>query len=901
MQRERVRAGVCAEPKREGSCVHMQRERVRAGVCAEPKREGSCVCAARMHACALSVYAWVRSDTFAVHAAVRGLWAENHRVACMPEGNYVRDWRNNMPQDLGSVQEFQAREQASRVAEDKFKDVQNAMNAFHTEHWRAMTEMYANPVTSPAFSMRLNLKPATTMIEFERHEYDDPRMAWWCVPPSEKGFMSDYIVRRAAFHEQNTFNQPLKQLRRLQKKLQSLAQGGAYQRGCFKKFVKDEQSYCIPMTLEDQDQWNKTMELYGAAWIKLEFMRVQLKFAYEGLIMKNPSQKTPMDARTYGLIKATEFAVDDRSEQRKIDIDWAHLYPNDPLKDWFTDFGSNLPESWWCADQMGSKMQMAMMGYHSLRIRSFASYASGLKAEYAKINTEMTEAELTMIKMQSRCHHLAQKKELLLQKIQLADEGSQKVRQESEKVIEQCDLTMNSIGEVVSYFERELFQLATLHQADEVAKAFVQDMSVWMKEGPAKMQVLEQKIQDPETNKIVRYKLNALHSQMQCMVNNGPEMLQDYCSALDKSQTIASQVIFEWNHLMREVQKMREKVLLMTSCDQQGSNEEFEDENRGCNLPEGDLDSMASSAVKSRSISRCDGKSPQSATSPASRGASPDLQGSAFISGTRKRTADLDQSIFLAGIQSTGEGVSRRGKGQCKPLEVSEFIDAKKQPAQEFESRSEFIQSLSLSFKNRALTSYRQDLMKKLAEAKRKKQYVNLMVIRDGKTNTYQIKNKNDHGIEDDEKVVELKFNNDDCDGKALEGDDSDFSDENLSADYLAAQTIWKQKEWNVGHAWPKFAGQWLSNVEYCATDNQTINQICEYFKVDKNFVYILNEELDHQWGRKWRTGGFRAGTIIILPGDQIETNLKQIVPERVLKAAEQAAKDCSAKKARRS
>ena len=74
-------------------------------------------------------------------------------MACMPEGDYVRDWRDKMPQDFGSLQEFQAKEQASRVAENKFKVVQEAMKTFYTDYWRAMKEMYANPETSPAFSV----------------------------------------------------------------------------------------------------------------------------------------------------------------------------------------------------------------------------------------------------------------------------------------------------------------------------------------------------------------------------------------------------------------------------------------------------------------------------------------------------------------------------------------------------------------------------------------------------------------------------------------------------------------------------------------------------------------------------------------------------------------------------
>ena len=55
--------------------------------------------------------------------------------------------------------------------------------------------------------------------------------------------------------------------------------------------------------------------------------------------------------------------------------------------------------------------------------------------------------------MQSQFQELEKKNALLLQQIKLADEDSQKVRQESTKVIEQCDLTMNSIGEVLSHFD----------------------------------------------------------------------------------------------------------------------------------------------------------------------------------------------------------------------------------------------------------------------------------------------------------------------------------------------------------------------------------------------------------------------------------------------------------------
>ena len=74
------------------------------------------------------------------------------------------------------------------------------------------------------------------------------------------------------------------------------------------------------------------------------------------------------------------------------------------------------------------------------------------------------------------------------------------------------------------------------------------------------MQAIEQKIQDPEIKKVNQYQLRRNRFEIECLIDQGPEMLQDYCSALDKSQTTVSQVIFEWNHLMREVQKMREEV-----------------------------------------------------------------------------------------------------------------------------------------------------------------------------------------------------------------------------------------------------------------------------------------------------------------------------------------------------
>ena len=529
--------------------------------------------------------------------------------------------------------------------------------------------------------------------------------------------------------------------------------------------------------------------------------------------------------------------------------------------------------------------------------------------------------------MQSQFQELEKKNALLLQQIKLADEDSQKVRQESTKVIEQCDLTMNSIGEVVSYFERELFQLATLHQADEVAKPFVQDMSVWMKWGPAKMQVLEQKIQDSETNNKDLYELGLYCYNIQSLIDKGPKMLQDYCSALDKSQTTASQVIFEWNNLMREVQKMREKVsikmeaaLKSTKYSEAGHEQQQEEDPFPAHDDEMQIEAHESRMNNLHEIGRKGSGSVGSGSEGGSR-KSTELAGAAvgeFVSAgviaNQSSPTGPVKSLFLGdgmGESSIPKAHEKKGrKGNAIIVrEMVESADGKTtkvgkttEVVKKFESPSsrQFVDKhLKLQYQsdNNVLSK----MCKAMKTAKEQEKYVHLLLLRPAFHRSYYIQSKDAHRISNEDQVIEVVVNDMVPEGGSAHGKcdekEEDSAYEDLTRDRIGnvkpskkRRDILDKTKFDLGGSFTEFAGQWLSAYEYCAKSDETLPQILKKFELTsvKTLVLSLNKDLDVKLETNmWRTGKLKKGTILNLPGDRVADDLKQFVPENELTAAE--------------
>ena len=299
------------------------------------------------------------------------------------------------------------------------------------------------------------------------------------------------------------------------------------------------------------------------------------------------------------------------------------------------------------------------------------------------------------------------------------------------------------------------------------------------------MQALEQKIQDPEIKKVDQYQLRRSRWEIECLIDKGPEMLQDYCSALDKSQTTVSQVIFEWNHLMREVQKMREEVsikmeaaLKSTKYSEAGHEQQQEEDPFPAHDDEMQIEAHESRMNHLHEIGRKGSGSVGSGSEGGSR-RSTELAGAAvgeFVSAgviaNQSSPTGPVKSLFLGdgmGESSIPKAHEKKGrKGNAIIVrEMVESADGKTRKVgkttevvKKFESPSsrQFVDKhLKLQYQsdNNVLSK----MCKAMKTAKEQEKYVHLLLLRPAFHRSYYIQSKDAHRISNEDQVIEVVVN----------------------------------------------------------------------------------------------------------------------------------------------